>query len=88
MNDRITSASGVKANGVTLYFVEVCMDGIWSAIGAGWATRDEALWSLAMWRQDSQCHLDHLFRIEPHTLAAPPEVEDEDDSWVDLGMKS
>ena len=88
MNESNGSVNGVKGNGVTLFFVEVQMDGIWSAIGAGWSTRDEALWSLAMWRQDSQCHMDHRFRVEPHTLAAPPEVEDQDDSWVDLGMKS
>jgi hypothetical protein len=54
------------------------MDGIWTAVGAGWPTREEAEWKLAAWRQEMDCRGDGAFRVRQHTLAAPPPWDEEE----------
>lgn len=64
-----------KDNGVTLHFVEVYFDGIWTPVGAGHSTRQEADWSISCWRQNMDCRRDAAFRVREHAMTAPPEDE-------------
>jgi len=69
------------------YFVEIHFDGVWTPVGRGETSYDEAAWRLAMWRAANHCHLDSAFRIRKHTLAAPPpaDLADEVEEVVYIG---
>lgn len=68
---------------VTLWFVEIRMHGIWTAVGEGQTSQQDAEWSLATWRQENECYRDSAFRVREHTLAAPPPYGLDDD-WCEL----
>lgn len=72
-----------QTNSVNLWFVEICFDDLWTAVGIGHPTMGDAEWALSLWRQSNQCYKSGAFRVREHQMAAPPPY-DLDDEWMEL----
>ena len=46
-----------------MYQIELYFQGIWTVVATGFATRDQANWAIAQWKQDNECLGDRCFRV-------------------------
>lgn len=58
-----------------LWFPEMKLDDVWTPVGPGYTTRDDAEIAIAKWKEYMRCYGDGYFRYRRHHLAEPPEVE-------------